>query len=77
MVFRVLSIDGGGIRGLYAAYILKRIHEELNIVYSDFFDLIVGTSTGSIIAGAIAVDGDCDGGNGCDDGGGVCEGQWC
>jgi hypothetical protein len=56
MTFKILAIDGGGIRGLYAAYILKRIHEELNIVFSEYFDLIVGTSTGSIIAGAIAVD---------------------
>ena len=56
MTFKILAIDGGGIRGLYPAYILKRIHEELNIVFSEYFDLIIGTSTGSIIAGAIAVD---------------------
>ena len=55
MKFKILAIDGGGIRGLYAAYILKRIHDELNIVFSEYFDLITGTSTGSIIAGAIAV----------------------
>ena len=56
MPFNILAIDGGGLRGLYAAHILKRIHEELNIVFSEYFDLIIGTSTGSIIAGAIAVD---------------------
>lgn len=55
MTFKILAIDGGGIRGLYAAYILKRIHDELNIVFSEYFDLIIGTSTGSIIAGGIAV----------------------
>lgn len=56
MVFKILAIDGGGIRGLYAAYILKRIREEFDIIFSEYFDLIVGTSTGSIIAGALAVD---------------------
>jgi uncharacterized protein len=56
MSFNILAIDGGGIRGLYAAYILKRIHEELGVVFSEYFDLIIGTSTGSIIAGALAVD---------------------
>ena len=56
MTFRILAIDGGGIRGLYAAYILKRIHEEFKVKFSEHFDLIVGTSTGSIIAGLIAVD---------------------
>ena len=56
MAFKILAIDGGGMRGLYAAYLLKRIHEELNVIFSEYFDLIIGTSTGSIIAGAIAVD---------------------
>lgn len=56
MSFKILAIDGGGMRGLYAAYLLKRIHEELNVIFSEYFDLIIGTSTGSIIAGAIAVD---------------------
>ncbi|BAS55237.1 patatin [Leptolyngbya boryana NIES-2135] len=55
MAFKILAIDGGGIRGLYAAYILKRIHEELGIVFSKHFDLIIGTSTGSIIASALAI----------------------
>src|SRR3989339_930635 len=53
-MFKILSIDGGGIRGIYAAYILKRIREDININFSECFDLIVGTSTGSIIAAALA-----------------------
>ncbi len=55
--FKILSIDGGGIRGIIPAHILKRIKEELKL--NDFyshFDLIAGTSTGSIIAGALAID---------------------
>jgi uncharacterized protein len=50
--FRILSLDGGGIRGIYAATILKQIEEEITggepIV--DYFDAIAGTSTGGIIA---------------------------
>ena len=52
--FKILSIDGGGIRGIYSAYILKRVEEEFKIKLHDYFDLIAGTSTGSIIAAAIA-----------------------
>ena len=52
--FKILSIDGGGIRGVYSAHILKRIEEEFKIKLHDYFDLIAGTSTGSIIAAAIA-----------------------
>lgn len=52
--FKILSIDGGGIRGVYSAYILKRIEETCKINLKDHFDLIAGTSTGSIIAAGIA-----------------------
>ena len=52
---KILSIDGGGVRGIYPATLLKLIEEKLNIKIYDNFDLIVGTSTGSIVAGAIAV----------------------
>ena len=52
--FRILSIDGGGIRGVYPAYILECIQERLQIDLRENFDLIAGTSTGSIIAAGIA-----------------------
>lgn len=52
--FKILSIDGGGIRGIYSAFILYRIEEEFNIHLHNYFDLIAGTSTGAIIAAAIA-----------------------
>jgi len=55
-LFWILSIDGGGIRGIFAAQILKRIQEEMAIGFSDKFDIIAGTSTGSIIAAGLAVD---------------------
>ncbi len=53
-VFKILSIDGGGIRGIYPAHILKCIEEKLQINLNDTFDMITGTSTGSIIAAGIA-----------------------
>ncbi len=54
--FKILSLDGGGIRGLYSAVILKKIEECFDIKLKEYFDLIVGTSTGSILASAIALD---------------------
>jgi len=56
MPFRILAIDGGGIRGIYPAHILKRAQEAFKINFPEHFDLILGTSTGSIIAAALAVD---------------------
>ncbi len=51
----ILTIDGGGIRGIFAAHVLKRIQEEFKINFTEYFDLIAGTSTGSIIAAGLAV----------------------
>lgn len=53
-VFNILSIDGGGIRGVFPAYILQCIQERLGVNVFDHFDMIAGTSTGSIIAAGIA-----------------------
>jgi len=52
--FRILSIDGGGIRGVYPAHVLRCIEERLQINLFDTFDMIAGTSTGSIIAAGVA-----------------------
>ena len=53
-MFRVLSIDGGGFRGVFAAHILKRMEEEFKISsWVNQFDLFAGTSTGSIIAAGL------------------------
>jgi patatin-like phospholipase/acyl hydrolase len=48
--FQILSLDGGGIRGLFSAAVLAAIEEDLGTVLVDHFDLIAGTSTGGIIA---------------------------
>ena len=53
---RLLSIDGGGIRGIYASHVLERVQSEFGVVFHRDFDLIAGTSTGSIIAAALAFD---------------------
>jgi len=53
---RLLAIDGGGIRGIYASHVLQRIQEEFKLEFHRDFDLVAGTSTGSIIAAALAFD---------------------
>jgi patatin-like phospholipase/acyl hydrolase len=47
---KVLSIDGGGIRGIIPAVILSAIQKQLGRDLHTYFDLIAGTSTGGIIA---------------------------
>lgn len=48
--FQILSLDGGGIKGIFSAAVLAAIEEDLNVKITDHFDLIAGTSTGGIIA---------------------------
>lgn len=58
---RILALDGGGIRGaLTLEYLeviealLRQRRNDPNLLLSDYFDLIGGTSTGSIIAAGLA-----------------------
>jgi uncharacterized protein len=54
--FRILSIDGGGIKGVFPAAFLAHIEGTLGgAPVSSFFDLIAGTSTGGIIALALGL----------------------
>lgn len=55
MAYRILSLDGGGIRGVIAAVILSEVEKYLDQPLNQYFDMIAGTSTGSILASAIAV----------------------
>jgi len=51
---RILSIDGGGILGTFPAAFLAGLEGNLDRPIGDYFDLIVGTSTGGIIATGLA-----------------------
>ena len=59
--FKILSIDGGGIRGIIPAKVLFHLEEEAirndgpSARLCDYFDLVCGTSTGGIIAIGIAL----------------------
>lgn len=55
MTYRILSIDGGGIRGVLAARMLQNIEERIQKPLREYFDLIAGTSTGSMVGAAIAI----------------------
>jgi len=53
--FRILSFDGGGIRGVMSAVWLARLEDKLKDNAGKHVDLLAGTSTGSILACAVAV----------------------
>lgn len=53
--FRILSLDGGGVKGAYTASVLHTLEKLSGKCISDHFDLITGTSTGGIIAIAIGL----------------------
>lgn len=48
--FHVLSLDGGGLKGLFAAAVLAELQEDFGAAVADRFDLVTGTSTGGLIA---------------------------
>jgi uncharacterized protein len=50
MATRILSLSGGGIRGIFQAVYLREIAAQLEQPLRDYFELIAGTSTGAIIA---------------------------
>ena len=49
-VRRVLSLDGGGIRGIIPALVVAHLERQMGAPASELFDLIVGTSSGGILA---------------------------
>lgn len=49
MAIRILSIDGGGIRGIIPAMVLNEIEQKTGKRIYELFDLIAGTSTGGIL----------------------------
>ena len=53
-VVKVLSIDGGGIRGIIPAMVLMEIERRTQRPIATLFDLVAGTSTGGILALGLA-----------------------
>jgi hypothetical protein len=58
---RLLSLDGGGMRGIFTLEILQRVetllrdrYQNPNLVLADYFNFIGGTSTGAILAGLLS-----------------------
>lgn len=49
-MWRILTIDGGGVKGVFPASFLATLEDALGDRVANYFDLIVGTSTGGIIA---------------------------
>jgi predicted patatin/cPLA2 family phospholipase len=53
--YRILSLDGGGSKGVYTLGVLTELEAELGSPLSSHFDLVYGTSTGAIIAAMVAL----------------------
>lgn len=52
--FQILSLDGGGLRGIFAASALAQLERDFDTRIVDHFDLVAGTSTGGLIALGLA-----------------------
>jgi len=53
-IHRILTIDGGGLKGTVPAAFLAEIERRIDRPLHEYFDLIVGTSTGGIVAAGLA-----------------------
>lgn len=53
--FRILSLDGGGPKGFYTLGVLHEVESKAGRRLHEVFDLIYGTSTGSIIGTMLAL----------------------
>jgi predicted acylesterase/phospholipase RssA len=51
---KLLALDGGGIRGVLSLGVLQAIEKEVGQPLGEYFDYIAGTSTGAILAAALA-----------------------
>ncbi|MGE5559154.1 MAG: patatin-like phospholipase family protein [Bacillota bacterium] len=57
-MYKILSIDGGGIRGIIPAMVLHEIEKRTGKPVSELFDLVAGTSTGGILALGLTMPGE-------------------
>jgi predicted acylesterase/phospholipase RssA len=51
---RILTIDGGGVRGIIPATLLTQLERQTGRLTRDTFDFVAGTSTGAVLAAGIA-----------------------
>ena len=51
---RILSIDGGGVRGIIPAVLLASLEQRTGRRARESFDFVAGTSTGAVLAAGIA-----------------------
>jgi hypothetical protein len=52
---RILTLDGGGIKGVFAASFLAALEDQIQRPIRSYFDMLCGTSTGGIIALALGL----------------------
>lgn len=60
--FLILSIDGGGLRGVVPLTVLQHIQSRVSEPVLSYFSLVAGTSTGGLIASALTLPGNQRGG---------------
>lgn len=53
--FRILALDGGGIKGAFTASVLATFEQSIGVSIASHFDLVAGTSTGGILAIALGL----------------------
>lgn len=51
--FNILSLSGGGIKGIFQSTFLKFLEDMYKVPLYQIFDLVAGTSTGSIVGAAL------------------------
>ena len=54
-MYKILALDGGGIRGIISAVVLKYIEKQSGKHIAEMFDLVAGTSAGGLIASMLTV----------------------
>ncbi len=54
-VLKILTLDGGGSKGIYTLGVLQELQDRLRVPLVDYFDCFYGTSTGAIIASMLVL----------------------
>ena len=54
--YQILTLSGGGYRGLYSVAFLEACEEAFGTACSDKFDMMAGTSIGALLAAGLSMD---------------------